>query len=94
MGRLRRLGYSATVALLVFTVLSLPILSRLYGPVVYLPAYALVSIVAGVATWSLLRWLAGGEERSSDVDLAEPVETGPKERVDVDAEIEQLREEE
>jgi hypothetical protein len=98
MGRLRRLVYSVTVALLVFAFLAVPVLSRLYGPVVYLPVYAFVSIVAGGVTWSLLHRLAQTETESGarsvrEREDLEEVDVTAQE-VDVDAELDQLKNQE
>lgn len=96
MGRFRRLAYSASVALFVFLILAVPILSRLYGPVVYLPLYALISLVAGGATWWVLRKISNVEKptRESQLDSIVRSEQDNSQEVDVDAEMDQLRHEE
>lgn len=54
MRRHRAFVYSVTVALGVFLYLSLPTLRELYGPIVNIPVYALVALVAGALTWDVL----------------------------------------
>lgn len=101
MNKIRRSVYSLTVALLVFLVLALPVLSRLYGPIVYLPAYAVVALVAGGVAWSLLGWLSGSSERSGESDiesqLSETLATNSERsaeenpEMDVEGELEDLK---
>lgn len=99
MRRIQRAGYSVAVAALVFVVLALPTLSRLFGPWVYIPAYAVVALVAGGLTWSLLG-LGSGTRGETDVEsrlsetLAtdeEPAADSPE--MDVEGELEDLKSE-
>lgn len=98
MRRIRRAGYSVAVAALVFVVLALPTLSRLLGPWVYIPAYAVVALVAGGLTWSLLGLGSGTRREETDVEsrlsetLAsdeEPAADSPE--MDVEGELEDLK---
>jgi len=88
MGRLRALGYSGAVSLAVFVYLALPTLRELYGPVVNVPIYALVAIVAGGATWAVLTDSGESRERRPAVDVGNDEE----ESEDVDEELARLRE--
>jgi len=95
MSRLRRLGYSAAVGITVFALLSIPVLGQLYGPVVYLPVYALVAFVAGGVTWALLRRISTADERVQEaIEIEQGRSRDNAEEVDVDAEIDQLKAEE
>ena len=100
MGRLRRLGYSIGIALMVFSYLSLPTLRQLYGPVVNIPVYAAIALLAGGVTWEILSKLSTdsssektvlwiNDELSASEDLPDDVEVN----VGVDDEINRLREE-
>jgi hypothetical protein len=88
MSRLRALGYSGAVSLAVFVYLGLPTLRELYGPVVNIPVYALVALVAGGATWAVLTDSEDTQERRPAVERGE--DTGESE--DVDEELARLRE--
>ena len=88
MGRLRTLGYSGAVSLAVFVYLALPTLRELYGPVVNVPIYALVALVAGGATWAVLTDSSESRERRPAVDVGGDGE----ESEDVDEELARLRE--
>jgi hypothetical protein len=88
MGRLRTLGYSGAVSLAVFVYLALPTLRELYGPVVNVPIYALVALVAGGATWAVLTDSSESRERRPAVDVGADGEEGE----DVDEELARLRE--
>jgi hypothetical protein len=88
MGRLRTLGYSGAVSLAVFVYLALPTLRELYGPVVNVPIYALVALVAGGATWAVLTDSSESRERRPAVDVGGDGEEGE----DVDEELARLRE--
>ena len=88
MGRLRALGYSGAVSLAVFVYLALPTLRELYGPVVNVPIYALVAIVAGGATWAVLTDSGESRERRPAGDVGNDEE----ESEDVDEELARLRE--
>jgi hypothetical protein len=88
MSRLRALGYSGAVALAVFVYLALPTLRELYGPVVNLPVYALLALVAGGATWAVLTDSKGTAERRPAVEMDDDTEDNE----DVDEELARLRE--
>jgi hypothetical protein len=88
MGRLRALGYSAAVSLAVFVYLALPTLRELYGPVVNLPVYALLALVAGAATWAVLTDSNGTRTRRPAVEVDDDAEGSE----DVDEELARLRE--
>lgn len=88
MGRLRALGYSVAVSLAVFVYLALPTLREVYGPVVNIPIYALVALVAGGATWAVLTDSQESRERQAAVEVGDDVEEGE----DVDEELARLRE--
>lgn len=88
MGRLRALGYSGAVSLAVFVYLALPTLRELYGPVVNLPVYALIALVAGGATWAVLADSGEPRERRPSVEVGEDAES----REEVDEELARLRE--
>lgn len=88
MGRLRALGYSGAVSLAVFVYLALPTLRELYGPVVNVPIYALVALVAGGATWAVLTDSGESQERRPAVKVGGDAE----ESEDVDEELARLRE--
>lgn len=100
MGRLRRSGYSIGIALTVFVYLSLPTLRQLYGPVVNIPVYAIIALLAGGITWEVLGKLSTDspsektvlwidDELSASEDLPDDVEVN----VGVDDELNRLREE-
>jgi len=88
MDRLRALGYSGAVSLAVFVYLALPTLRELYGPVVNLPVYALLAVVAGAATWAVLTDSKGKRKRRPAVEVGDDAE----ESEDVDEELARLRE--
>lgn len=88
MDRLRALGYSGAVSLAVFVYLALPTLRELYGPVVNLPVYALLALVAGAATWAVLTDSKGPRKRQPTVEVGDDAE----ESEDVDEELARLRE--
>jgi hypothetical protein len=98
MGRLRRIGYSVGIALIVFIFLSLPTLRRVYGPVVNLPVYAVIALLVGGLAWVLFTELSRDPSREvvwvdADSDPDEELPEDRKPDVNVDDEIEQLREE-
>jgi hypothetical protein len=102
MRRHRAFVYSITVALGVFLYLSLPTLRTLYGPIVNIPVYALVALVAGALTWDVL---TGADETAasragltgeSGIETSGERATGPGRgeagsEADVDDELTQLR---
>lgn len=91
---IRRAGYSLLVAGLVFVWLALPILSRLFGPVVYLPAYAFAALIAGSLAWSVLGWLSSSQRdvQFENTDITEEsLENADSPSVDVDTELEELK---
>jgi len=96
MGRFRRLAYSVSVALLVFLILAVPVLSQLYGPVVYLPIYGFISLVVGSATWWVLRKVTRSKQQDREFHLRSNVvsEQDNSQEVDVAAEMDQLRDKE
>lgn len=100
MGRLRRSGYSIGIALTVFVYLSLPTLRQLYGPVVNIPVYAVIALLAGGITWEVLGKLSTDspsektvlwidDELAASEDLPDDVEVN----VGVDDELNRLRDE-
>jgi hypothetical protein len=105
MRRSRAFVYSVTITLGVFLYLSLPTLRELYGPIVNLPAYALVALVAGALTWDVLtgagdtttpRAEPSGErssERTVEPGRSSRAGTGSGNGADVDDELTQLRDE-
>lgn len=88
MSRLRALGYSGAVSLAVFVYLGLPTLRELYGPVVNIPVYALIALVAGGATWAVLTDSEESRERQTAVEVGDDTARGE----DVDEELARLRE--
>ncbi|MEF8886411.1 MAG: hypothetical protein V5A30_01300 [Haloarculaceae archaeon] len=88
MDRLRALGYSGAVSLAVFVYLALPTLRELYGPVVNLPVYVLLALVAGGATWAVLTDSKATRERRPAVEMGDDTEDNE----DVDEELARLRE--
>lgn len=100
MGRLRRAGYSFGVALTVFLYLSLPTLRQLYGPVVNVPVYAIIGLLAGGIAWVGLGKLSTDsalEKTALQVDADSPTgEDFPDDGdvdIGVDDEVERLRDE-
>ncbi|MFC7076786.1 hypothetical protein [Haloarcula halophila] len=94
MDRRRALGYGVSVSVVVFVVLALPTLRDVYGPEAVLAAYAVVSLLAGALTWSLLSNLGtstddADEEATIQVVAPEEIEGAT---VPVDGELETLRE--
>lgn len=97
------------VALGLFTYLALPTLRKLYGTVVDIPVYAALAILAGAITYSMLSDLGRIRERrhenpehrpewadrpdSGDDWDGDGIEEPPELDMDVDREMEQLREE-
>lgn len=61
MTRLRALGYGVLVAVVVFYWLAVPTLRDIAGPVVVLPAYAAVAVLAGAVTYRAITHLAARE---------------------------------
>jgi len=97
MRRLRALGYSGAVAAAVFVYLALPTLRELYGPVVNIPVYTLVALVAGGATWAVLseRGETPDHSRNRQARLRRGVEEEGDDgegTEDVDEELARLRE--
>ncbi len=99
MSRLRAVGISAAVTLAVFVYLALPLLREMIGPVVNLPVYAGIALLAGAVTWAVVRDFSSDPETDPagmtarrEVD-DETEEEGPRPAPDVETEMEQLREE-
>jgi hypothetical protein len=90
MRRLRALAYSGAVALAVFVYLALPTLRALYGPVVTLPVYGVVALVAGGLVWVLLADRDSPERTARRADRDTDARPGADE--DVDEELARLRE--
>jgi len=106
MSRLRAVGVSAAVTLAVFVYLALPLLREMIGPVVNLPVYAGIALLAGGVTWSVVRNFSTDPEPETPAGMRarRDLETGetdagpdgdeePPREPDVEAEMEQLREE-
>lgn len=100
MNRLRQIGYSVGIALIVFVYLSLPTLRQLYGPVVNIPVYATMALLAGGIAWMTLsnlfadpaeeEMVMGLDDDSSVDDDSPDKESGD---IDIDEEVEILHEE-
>lgn len=100
MSRLRTLGISAAVTLAVFVYLALPLLREMIGPVVNLPVYAGIALLAGGVTWAVVRDFSSDPETEPPAGMKarrevdeEPDEEGRRPAPDVETEMEQLREE-
>lgn len=94
MNGVRRGAYSLAVAVVVFLALSLPVLTRLFGPVVYLPVYGVVAALAGAVAWSVFGWLTGDKKTGRDEvePVSERTETDYPE-ADVERELKDLKRE-
>ncbi|MFB6227247.1 MAG: hypothetical protein ABEH88_01465, partial [Halobacteriales archaeon] len=100
MGRLRQIGYSVGIVLIVFIYLSLPTLRQLYGPVVNIPVYAAIALLAGGTAWvafSKLSTDSADEQMMMGIDddppVGDEIPDSGKEEIDIDEEVETLREE-
>ncbi len=92
MKRRRVFGYSATVTIVVFVGLALPVLRQIYGPVVALVAYAGVALVAGGLTWSLLSRTSDSETGNTTAHVVTSTTNDQSEATAVDGELETLHE--
>lgn len=99
MSRLRSLGVSAAVAVGVFIYLALPLLQEMFGPIVNIPVYAGIALLAGAVTWAVIGGLSEAAEsepagvrarREFESDDDEENESTPE--PDVETEMEQLKE--
>lgn len=103
MDRLRAVAYGSAVSVAAFTYLALPLLREVYGPEVLIPVYALMAVVAGFVTYSIVRTVqrrapdpSGDpareylEEATGDDDERDGDDAARPEP-DVDREIEQLK---
>jgi hypothetical protein len=71
MRRLRALGYSVLVSLVVFVYLALPMLRSMFGPAVNLVIYGAIALLAGRIAWLLLTDTAADSTPEIDREVVE-----------------------